>query len=249
MKLFVRPNDNSERRKKMKKNKMMRLAALLLVMVLMTTCVIGGTFAKYTTSVTSSDSARVAYWGFQSANSMNLTGLFADTYDNVDSVNGDDVIAPGTSGSTTFKFAWDEDTTAWEGAKVNVTGPEVAYTFTVAVKETCDALIKANPNIQWKLDNGAWGTWDNMVTAIMNLSGSTDGSGVKDYTPNTLPSAFTSADNEHTISWQWIFETADAEGTDANEMDVQDVTDTDMGNAQLLDDCSIQITITATQIN
>lgn len=232
----------------MKKNKMMRLASLLLVMVLMTTCIIGGTFAKYTTSVTSSDSARVAYWGFQSANSMNLTGLFKDAYDGtVDSVDGKDVIAPGTSGSTTFAFAWDEETTAWDGAKVNVTGPEVAYEFTVAVEENCDALIKANPNIQWQLDENGYGTWDEMIADIKALSG--DASGTHEYAPNTLPTAFTAADTVHTISWQWIFETADVNGTEDNEMAIQDAADTAMGNAAELDDCSITITITATQVD
>ena len=47
----------------MKKNVMMRVASALLVAVLMTTCAISGTFAKYTSSKTDSDSARVAVWG------------------------------------------------------------------------------------------------------------------------------------------------------------------------------------------
>ena len=102
----------------MKKNRMMRLASILLVLVLMTSSVVGGTFAKYTTSATSEDSARVANWGFERTNSMDLTNLFLGSYDNVASNNGDDVIAPGTSGSTSFQFAYDE---------TNGTAPEVAY--------------------------------------------------------------------------------------------------------------------------
>ena len=73
----------------MKKNKMMRIASVLLVAVLLSTCAIFGTFAKYTTSVTSQDSARVAYWGFQSSNSIDITGLFATTYGNVKAQNED----------------------------------------------------------------------------------------------------------------------------------------------------------------
>jgi len=233
----------------MKKNKMMRLASVLLVLVLMTTCVIGGTFAKYTTTVSSSDKARVAYWGFQSSNSMNLTGLFADTYDGtVDSVNNDDVIAPGTSGSTTFSFAWDENVSAY-GSPVTVTGPEVAYTFTVAVEGTIDPLIANNQNIQWKLDNGEWGNWDAMVTAIKNLSGEADGT--KEYGPNELPVAFTATDDIHTIAWQWIFDGGNAKYNVENNnkpLD-QDQYDTYMGNVNDLGDVSLQITITATQIN
>lgn len=229
----------------MKKNTMMRLASALLVLVLLTTCAISGTFAKYTTSATSNDKARVAYWGFQAANSMNLTGLFAETYGTtVDSVNGDDVIAPGTTGTTTFAFAWDEDTTAWEGAAVAVTGPEVAYNFTVAVESVCDQAIAANPNIVWALDaesDADYGSFADMINDIKALSG--DPSGTKQYAPNTLPAGFTEEDDTHTITWKWLYETA------GDGMAAQDVTDTTMGNAQLLDDVSIKITITATQVD
>ena len=54
----------------MKKNRMMRLASVLLVCVLLTTSVISGTFAKYVTSVESTDEARVANWGFTATRLM-----------------------------------------------------------------------------------------------------------------------------------------------------------------------------------
>ena len=47
----------------MKKNIMLRLSAVLLVAVLLTTCVISGTWAKYVTTGSAEDSARVAKWG------------------------------------------------------------------------------------------------------------------------------------------------------------------------------------------
>lgn len=261
---------------------MMRLASVLLVCVLLTTSVIGGTFAKYTTSVDSEDKARVAYWGFQSSNDMDITGLFSDTYGTtVDSVGegdaADDVIAPGTSGMASFSFAWDEDTTAWDGAAVAVTGPEVAYDFTVKVENTCDALIDANLNIQWALvenekendtykevviDDIAedeWMRWDDMVKEIAELSGAdavvSEGTvtATKQYAPNTLPEAFTGNDDQYTIVWRWLFEsdvnTYDHDNNAETAALTQDEYDTLMGNAQLLDDCSIKITITATQVD
>ena len=220
----------------MKKNKMMRLASLLLVMVLMTTCVIGGTFAKYTTSVESSDTARVAKWGFEPA-TMDLSNLFLGSYTNVVSNDGKDVIAPGTEGSTTFAFAFDET----NGAN----GPEVAYIFSVSVVASCDDAIAANPNILWQLDENGYGTWDEMIADITALSG--DASGSKQYAPNTLPAGFTSADETHTIAWKWIFDenATNKESNTANG----DVLDTAMGNDDELADCSIQITITATQVD
>ena len=241
----------------MKKNRMMRLASILLVCVLLTTSVISGTFAKYTTSVSSEDKARVAYWGFQSSNSMDITGLFTDAYGaTVDSVNGNDVIAPGTYGKTTFQFAWDEDTTAWEGAAVNVTGPEVSYEFKVEVENTIDTLIDANKNIQWALvkgnvevqsiDSAEWKRWDDLVAEIKGLSGDTDG--IQEYGPNTLPTAFTANDDTYTIAWQWLLNGTETYTVDAKTL-TQDEYDTYMGNAELLDDCSIKITITATQVD
>ena len=47
----------------MKKNFMMRAASVLLVAVMLTTCAISGTFAKYVTSDSGSDFARVAKFG------------------------------------------------------------------------------------------------------------------------------------------------------------------------------------------
>ena len=221
----------------MKKNRMMRLAAVLLIAVLLTTSVISGTFAKYTTSASSDDTARVAYWGFQSFNSMDITGLFDKAYDNVKSFDEVDVIAPGTTNSKTFTFAWDESVKDG-GNAIGVTGPEVAYDFTVSVDgSTCDPEIANNANIQWKLDNGAWGDWGTLLANIKALSG--DPSGTKQYAPGQLPSAFTATDDVHTIAWQWVFYTDNA----------ADVVDTALGNADELNNVTIKITINATQVD
>ena len=234
----------------MRKNVMMRAASALLVAVLLTTCAISGTFAKYTTSIEGTDSARVAYWGFTST-SMDLTGLFSPQYLNtkvtadgtVKSADGDDVIAPGTTGSADFAFAYTGigGTAAADTTAQNVQAPEVAYDFTVAVDGTCADDIKSNTNIQWKLDTNDWGTWDDMITDIKALSG--DASGTKFYKPNELPAEFPATPKTHTIAWQWVFETSGA-GEAA-----QDQTDTALGNKATLDTCSITITITATQQN
>lgn len=90
----------------MKKNKMMRVASALLVAVLLTTCAISGTFAKYVTEATGTDTARVAKWGVQiTANGT----TFAKTYNTDDTavvgtiaksvVSADKVLAPGTEGT------------------------------------------------------------------------------------------------------------------------------------------------------
>lgn len=220
----------------MKKTKLMRAALLLLVLTLITSCFVGGTFAKYTTSASSEDSARVAKWGFTANNSsVVLTDLFKAAYDTT--VNGKaDVIAPGTTNSATFKFEYN---TTDNGA----TAPEVAYTFTVSTtgSEIADD-IKNNTNIKWKLDNGDWGTWDQLLAAIGDL----DGNKPSDrYEAGTLPAAFEKGNDEHTVAWKWAFETTTTDGVDA----AQDKADTDMGNAANLATVKLVITVSATQID
>ena len=227
----------------MKKNRMMRLASILLVCVLLTTSVISGTFAKYTSTATGTDKARVAYWGFGLDSSIAITDLFDDSYKNVYSTDGDDVIAPGTSNFKTFKFAYTDNEK--EGAKA----PEVAYKFTVSTEGSSIAkAIEDNTNIQWALvkktgeaaipaeDSNEWGTWNQMINDIKALSGAA--SGEKQYLPRYAPEAFADG-TEWIIAWQWKFDTSDA----------QNVDDTAMGNKESLDEVVIKITITATQVD
>lgn len=119
----------------MKKNRMMRLASILLVAVLMTTSVISGTYAKYVTTGSGNDSARVAKWGIALA----VTGgdtVFSEEYEGtgntagkitVKSENGD-VVAPGTANS--------------KGVTFTLSGkPEVAFKLTAS-------LVKENAPVE-----------------------------------------------------------------------------------------------------
>jgi len=89
----------------MKKNRMMRLASTLLVAVLITTTTISGTFAKYTTSGTATDTARVAKFGVK----VTATGdgaMFSKSYEegNVTVLSDEKVVAPGTKNENAAKF-------------------------------------------------------------------------------------------------------------------------------------------------
>lgn len=215
----------------MRKNKMMRAASGLLVATLLTTSAISGTFAKYTTSATGTDSARVARWGFNDASSITLDELFKNAYDGTvkSSNTNEDVIAPGTTNSATFKFDYSGTQAA----------PEVKYAFKVDTKGSeCATDIKNNANIQWNLDSGEWGTWDELLAAIEGLDGETTADTGKEYAAGDLPTAFNGI-TTHTVTWQWAFNTDDA----------ADEKDTTMGNKDTLDDVTLKITITATQID
>ena len=99
----------------MKKNKMMRIASVLLVAVLLSTCAISGTFAKYVTSDSGSDTARVAKWGVEISLADDLgaflpkyetdetgTGAYVGTHTVACLNDAEDLVAPGTKGSMSF---------------------------------------------------------------------------------------------------------------------------------------------------
>lgn len=114
----------------MRKNKIMRFASLILVLTLLSTSVISGTFAKYTTTDSATDSARVAKWGVTVLASGNLFGEDYNPNSTADSVaddvigtvttsasssDSDNIVAPGTKNDTGFtvsisgtpEVAWD----------------------------------------------------------------------------------------------------------------------------------------------
>ncbi len=216
-----------------KRNKAMRLASALMVLALLTVCAVSGTFAKYVTSAESTDSARVAKWGFTTT-SLDLSGLFTQTYDNTVSASAD-AIAPGTTGSDTFEFVF--------GGQSGITAPEVDYTFTVNTDgSSIGTNIKSNTNIKWKLDEGEFGTWDDLIASIEALSG--DSSGTQTYKAGNLPTEFPAAGKTHTVTWKWVFNdetTAPTTGSDA--------IDTAMGNAGSLENVTLKIKISATQLD
>lgn len=124
----------------MKKNKMMRLASGLLVAVLITTSTISGTFAKYVTTDSASDSARVAKWGVMLA----ADGyLFDDTYklaSNIPGEDGDDAAALSVVSDTTAFAPYTKGenivapgTENNDGITFSITGkPEVDVSVSVA---------------------------------------------------------------------------------------------------------------------
>ena len=222
----------------MKKNKIMRLASALLVLTLMTTCAISSTFAKYTTSTTGTDKARVAYWGFKQGATTTID-LFDGTYNDatngetVKAANDDNVIAPGTAKTSEFAFGYDVNDKASK--------PEVAYTFEVDATATgATTKLDADPSFTWTLqkkgdtNKQTFQKVSELTAAIEALSG--DHSGSKEYKPGELPDAFTAADETYVVGWEWAF-------------NGQDEKDTELGNDTTLENVNLTITITATQID
>ena len=90
---------------------MVRLVAVLAVTMMFTMCFVGGTFAKYTSSATGTDSAAVAKWSFKVGETDIATSdtFTFDLFKTVKDTGGADeadinpadgsIIAPGTQGS------------------------------------------------------------------------------------------------------------------------------------------------------
>lgn len=127
----------------MKKNRMMRVASVLLVAVLLTTSAISGTFAKYVTQTSASDTARVAKWGVALETGGTLFGPQYQKHDTTDSaipntitntvvVNGSgDIVAPGTSSNDL-----NDGAATYKGLNFSVTGtPEVAVKVSFSVAD------------------------------------------------------------------------------------------------------------------
>lgn len=224
----------------MKKNKMMRIASVLLVAVILTTCAISGTFAKYVTSNTNADSARVAKFGVK----INAAGtMFAKQYATVDSAftetysvissglsDDDKVVAPGTSGQL---------------ANVTVEGtPEVAVRVTnVATVTLNDKWKDANADYYCPLEITVGSTTVkgkdySSATDFANAIKTTINAVTADYPANTNLNVIPT--NELSISWAWAFT-----GND-------DVKDTYLGDQAALGNAgtiSISIVTTVTQID
>ena len=212
----------------MKKNKMMRLASVLLVLTLLSTSVISGTFAKYITQDSDTDSARVAKWGVTV--DVAVDGAFAAEYaadttvtdsqgvaiaKTVVAANGDNLLAPGTQGDLLA------------GASISGT-PEVAVKVTKSATLTltnwkaadgsyyCPLTIVVTTNGVPKTFNGMdYAGQDNPVAAFTNavISELND---VAHYAPNTNLGV------AHSVTWAWEFENGEGQ-TNAK--------DTDLGNA------------------
>lgn len=205
---------------------MMRFASGLLVATLLTTCIISGTFAKYVTSESGADSARVAKWEvgatvgndkFGTAGTkLNLfeVGKIYDTNganytaDNqtadTDVKTGTDkaIIAPGTWGKFTY--------TLQNKSEVNAT---YAVTYTVDEKTV---------PLEWSTNGTDW-TDDLANISATNIQ---MGNGTKDIT----------------VYWRWAFE-------DENKMTQRDTADTTLGKADSLAEPSVKIDVTFTQVD
>ena len=235
-----------------KKNWTLRAAVLMLALVLITSCFVGGTFAKYVTSGSGTDSARVAKFGV----TVTASGdLFAKEYATDDQtvvgtiaksvISTDKVVAPGTESNGDFVAATVAGT------------PEVAvrvsYKLDTATLQLenwkdgdgqfyCPLVFKVKtPDGNTVISGMEFQTAEAMKAALVNAVAAY----TKDYAPGTDLSG--KAAETLAISWEWPFET----GAD-NDKPANNVKDTFLGDeaaAGRAATVSLTLATTVTQID
>ena len=189
----------------MKKNRMMRLASVLLVLVLMTSSVVGGTFAKYTTSNNASAEARVAYWGFETPATIQFD-LFA--HDDA-GVLKNGLLAPGTENEINFEFI---------NSKAGDRVPEVDYQVTVTTNGSEAPSAELDAQIIWTYNDDEYEDWADFIAAIEAET--------QRYEAGILPD-FLKEGETNTVGWIWAFEVGD----DDEAIAANDALDTALGNS------------------
>ncbi|MGN0820005.1 MAG: hypothetical protein ACI4M6_06455 [Christensenellaceae bacterium] len=169
-----------------KSSMMIRLVSVLAVTLLFTMCFVGGTFAKYKSSATGTDSATVAKWeievgGTNIAQNDSFTFNLFDTIKDTGGVEEADVspidgtiIAPGTMGSFVLTIQNKSQVTAKYSVEFSVTNAN-------------------NIPVEFSADGATW------VSSIATLN-------VTDAVLNIGSEAVTVP-----VYWRWAFYTSDAQ--------------------------------------
>lgn len=219
----------------MKKNKMMRTASGLLVATLLTTSVISGTFAKYTSQDSASDTARVAKWGVVIQATGNLYGTkyehsatnIANSSTTSVSVQGEQiaptnnvVVAPGTENGVGMSFSINGKPEVATQVDVNVIGANVylsAGDYGVMVE--CDAVTA--DNIGKLAANGLYISTDETtftkVETTANAATFTANAGTSDLKYYTIEDAVTAA-NYYPVEYTLTGDTNASGNEDADTM-------------------------------
>lgn len=205
----------------MKKNRTMRAAALLLALTLITSCFVGGTFAKYVSEYTGTDTATVAKWAFEindapmtNTFTFNLFETVADVGGTTDDANVKDgkLIAPGTSGKFDIKLE-------------NLSDVDAEYKMDFEAYET-----NGNIPILYSL-TGEVGTWKSDINQLdFDFAANAD-------------LVYNSGTATKTVYWKWDFGDSDAVN------DAVNVADTTLGTFDGDVTVKVDVKVTVQQVD
>jgi len=210
----------------MNKNKTMRLIAVTLLAAMIALVLVAGTYAKYTSSASGTDSARVAKWSFTvgGAEITDVNTFEIDLFETIKDTNGaaetdvvaangeDKVIAPGTQGSFDVELVNNSEVTAKYG---------IVYTVTNT----------AGIPVEYSVDDGA--TWTDTLDAVV--------------AGDDTVIAANGGTETVTVQWRWAYEVQD-EGSDPATYTTRDTSDTTLGIAGTAE-LVVKVDLTATQVD
>lgn len=178
----------------MKKNKVLLLGIITVFVAIFSLTLVSGTWAKYTSTVSGADTAKVAKWEWkvsdlevkQGMTSTNFKFALFDTINDTKTGGAEtnvkeNLIAPGTSGEFSFNIA-------------NLSEVNAKYYITFEV--TQDGTAPKVP-LKFKLNDAA--DWSDTLTGIAEGA--------------ALPIAMESGTGTVRVQWQWAFE-GGADATD-----------------------------------
>lgn len=204
----------------MKKNRILIAGVITAFVALITLSLVSGTWAKYTSSVEGSDTAKVAKWEFTygGKNIKDVTAADIKLFDETKIYDLDDT----GNVSTTLE----EDVKTGTGTAIIAPGVGGVYKVSVVNNSEVNATYEvayelqegsANVPLEFSTDNETWGDLASVATAATEI-----GQG---------------ATKEITVYWRWAF----------NVDDATDVADTKLGEAS--GNVTIKVVITFTQVD
>lgn len=180
-------------------NKLAKLTAIVLLITLVALVLVSGTYARYTTTASGTDKARVAHWKINATN--NVSNLFADSYNNVKAGSSDlSIIAPGTSGS--FDFTIDGSVETSYTLKVDTTGS----------KDEVNEAVSGYSPIKYSFQKNGEAADENLTFSQLLGKIEEIGDG------QTIHLAGDLENNTYTIGWKWVFDEDDAKDTELGNL-------------------------------
>lgn len=210
-------------------NKTMRVGVVMAIIAIITLIALAATFAKYVSTGSGEDNARVAKWGINLTSGYDFN-LFQDTWSDADSSDASGVVVASKDGKNVVAPGMHKEVDITTGT-VTGAAPEVAYKFTRTLTfNNSDASAAGTID---KLDKLAGWKWtykvykddgtivkqgDAKTFAQLAAAVKIDGA---ECAPNTLPDF---GATKVAIGYNWNFETGTSPKFD-------DASDTEVGDA------------------
>lgn len=180
----------------MKENKLVKFTSLVMFVAVIAIVLVAGTYAKYSSSASGTDTATVAKWDIKAGKAgeeVSITGSDAtvsfNLFDTILDTTGDDEtdvatgkIAPGTQGAFELSIKNDSQVNAEYTINFEVTGASVPFEF--------------------RINGGAWtSSLSNIPTTALNMSESSTAK----------------------VEWRWAFDGNDTTDTNLGIATAKDV--------------------------